>query len=101
MELPEDVLALIKVFSQPIPNNLVTAGLNDSQIAEFFVDTWIEDKFAEEAKLLFIISFSKKGCFISIYDFKFVYYEYTWSVSDLRGWDGYVGNRSAHPIRCI
>jgi hypothetical protein len=101
MEFPDDVLALIKAFSQPIPNNIITTGLDDGQIAEFFVDSWIEDKFAEDANLLFIISFSKKGCYISIYDFKFVYYEYTWSVTDLRSWDGYVGNRSARPIRCI
>jgi hypothetical protein len=99
MELPKDVLLLIKEFSQPIPNNIFTRGVLDCQIATIFVDTWIEDKFVEDANIFFIISCSKKGWFISIYDFNFVYYEYTWSVSDLRSWDGYVGNRSAYPIR--
>jgi len=100
MELPDDVLILIKEFAQPIPNNIITKGLRDNQIAEFFVTMWIEDKFVEDATIYNKISSSKMGWYISIYDFKFVYYEYTWSITDLRNWDGYVGNRSAYPIRC-
>jgi hypothetical protein len=101
MELPDDVKSLIKAFSLPIPNNIVTKGLEDSQIANFFVDSWIEDKFAENANIFFVIISSKKGWFIRIYDVNFVYYEHTWSVTDLRSWDGYVGYRSAYPIRCL
>ena len=97
MQLPDDVLNLIKVMSKPLPNNGYTTGLSDSEIALLYIDVWALNNFKDDAKFMFIISSSKKGWFIQIYDENTVYYNYTWTTKELRQWDGYVGfysNRS-------
>lgn len=91
MQLPDDVLSLIKNLSQPFPNSGYTTGLSDSEIARLYVDVWAWNNFNDNAIFTFIISSSKKGWFITIYDEDTVYYKYTWSIKDLRQWDGYVG----------
>ena len=102
MALPDDVLFTIKEFSKPLPNSDFTRGLTDKQISEFFVDTWAEDKFDTNEYLNYNIIFSHKGCSICIYDYKFVYYEYNWSIKELREWDGNVcSHRSAQVLRCV
>ena len=97
MQLPDDVLTLIKRMSRPIPNSRYTTGLTDEEIALLFIDVWMWNNFNDNANIMFIISSSIKGWFITIYDDDKVYYKYTWTIKDLRQWDGYVGyycNRS-------
>ena len=88
------MLGLIKDLSQPLPNSTYTQGLTDENIAWCFVDTWLEDKFAEYSNINVNVIFSKNRWFISIYDIYNIYYSYTWSIAELRQWNGYVGSRS-------
>ena len=73
MQLPDDVLTLIKSLSRPIPNNGYTMGLTDEEIALLFIDVWMWNNFKDDANfMLLLVQVKRDGLLLFMMKRKYI-----------------------------